>query len=112
MPADIAEREFDCVAGPGSPHFERRQVQPDIDSLRDAADRLQQYASRRIAHLDREEPKEIPTFSDLDAALDVFERLVKRCRLLLRKIAGDVLPIIAYPCEAVLTEPWIPPAAS
>src|SRR5882724_10469073 len=86
------------IVSPGlARHFERRQVQPDIDSLRDAADRLQQYASRRIAHLGREEPKEIPTFSDLDAALDVFERLVKRCRLLLRKIAGDVLPIIAYP---------------
>ncbi len=64
------------------------------------------------AHLDREEPKEIPTFSDLDAALDVFERLVKRYRLLLRGDGGDVLPVIVYPWEAVLIEAWIPPAAS
>ncbi len=109
MPADIAEREFDRIAAPGSPHLERRHVQPDIDALRDPADRLQRYATQRIAHLDREEPKEIPTFSDLDAALDVFERLVRRYRLLLRGDGGDVLPIIAYPWEAVLTEPWISP---
>ncbi len=91
------------------PHLDRRHVQRDIDALRGAADGLERYATQRIAHLDKEEPTYIPKFEELDRALDVFERLVKHYRLLLRGDAGDVLPVIIYPWEAGLEEPWIPP---
>jgi hypothetical protein len=49
----------------------------------------------------------IPTFDDLDGALDVFERLVRRYRLLLKGDGGDVVPVIVEPWEAVLQVPWI-----
>lgn len=111
MPADLAEREFDRLAGPRAPRLTKRCVQGDIDLLRSAAGQLERYATQRIAHLDKEEPTVIPKFEDLDHALDVFEQLVKRYRLLLRGDGGDVVPVIAYPWEAVLTEPWIPPGA-
>jgi hypothetical protein len=81
------------------------------DALLSAAGDLERYATQRLAHLDREEPSVIPKFEDLDAALDVFEELVKRYRLLLHGDGGEVLPLIAYPWEAVLEEPWIPPRA-
>jgi hypothetical protein len=64
---------------------------------------------QRIAHLDREVPTTIPTFDDLNRALDVFERLVKRYRLLLRADGGDVVPVVVEPWETVLEVPWIPP---
>ncbi len=111
MPADIAEREFDRLAGPGTAHFDLRHVQPDIDALHGVADRLERYATQRIAHLDTQEPTDIPNFEDLDRALDELERLVRRYRLLLRAEGGDVLPVIVYPWEAVLEVPWIPPRA-
>lgn len=111
MPADLAEREFDRLAEPGAPHLTMRRVQGDLDEFRGAADQLEQFATQRIAHLDIEEPTVIAKSEDLDRALDVFEQLVRRYRLLLRGDGGDVVPVIAYPWEAVLTEPWIPPRA-
>jgi hypothetical protein len=59
MLADLAEKEFDRLAEPGA------------------------------AHLDREEPSTIPTFDDLNKALDVFEKIVRRYRLLLRAVGFD-----------------------
>lgn len=108
MPADIAEREFDRIAEPGAPHLTKAHVQRDLDELHRVADDLERYATQRIAHLDRESPPVIPTFDDLDRALDVFERLVKRYRLLLKGDGGDVVPVIVEPWEAVLQVPWVP----
>jgi hypothetical protein len=109
MPAKLAEAEFDRLAEPGAPHFVSRHVQGDIDDLLGAAAALERYATQTIAHLDRNEPSVIPTFDDLNRAIDVFRRIVLRYRLLLRAVGGDVVPVIAEPWEAVLTEPWIPP---
>ena len=109
MPARLAERGFDRLAAPGARYLEPRHVQGDIDALHTAADDLEQYATQRIAHLDKRGPTVIPTFDDLDGALDVFERLVKRYRLLLRGDGGEVVPVLAEPWEAVLEVPWIPP---
>jgi hypothetical protein len=108
MPADLANREFDRLSEPGAASLVKKHVQPDIDALRGAAADLERYATKRIAHFDKEPPTVIPKFSDLNAALDVFEKLVKRYRLLLRAIGGEVLPVIVEPWERVLTEPWIP----
>jgi hypothetical protein len=40
----------------------------------------------------------------------VFEALVRRYRQLLRGDGGPVVPIVLYPWEWVLMEPWIPPS--
>jgi hypothetical protein len=106
-PADLAEKEFDRLAGAGQPHLERRHIQPDVDALIEASEILERFATKRIAHLDKEPPSAIPKFSDLDRAFDVFERIVKRYKLLLHGDGGDIVPIIAEPWERVLTEPWI-----
>lgn len=73
------------------------------------AEALERYATQRIAHLDREQPKSIPKFDDLDVAFDAFERILKRYKLILRCEGGDVVPVIVEPWERVLREPWIQP---
>lgn len=106
MPAAVAEQEFDRLAGPGLPHLEKRHIQPDIDALTEASERLERYATKRIAHFDKAEPA-IPRISELDDAFDVFEQIVRRYKLLLHAAGGPIVPVILEPWERVLTEPWI-----
>jgi hypothetical protein len=106
-PSGLAEAEFDRLSEAGAPHLERRHVQPDIDKLREASDRLEKYATKRIAHYEKKEPAEIPKFSELDDALDAFEEIVRRYKLLLLAEGGPIVPVIIEPWERVLTEPWI-----
>jgi hypothetical protein len=105
-PQKLADAEFDRLAEPGAPRLEARHIQPDIDALKRAVKELEEYATTRIAHLDREEPATIPKFSQLDEAFDVFERIVRRYKLFLRAEGGDIVPVIVEPWERVLTEPW------
>jgi len=109
MPAALAEKEFDRLAEPGAPHLERKHVQPDNERLKKVSTVIEQYATRRIAHLDQEEPSVIPTFPELNAALDEFERIIRRYKLLLEADGGQIVPVLMYPWRAVLHEPWIIP---
>ena len=87
-PADLAEAEFDQLAGPGAHYFEVHHIQPDIDNLYRATEELEQYATKRLAHPDRCEPDVILTLDDLDRVLDVFEELMLPCRLRGRSSCG------------------------
>lgn len=112
MPPDMAARSgsaaFDELASPEATHLERRHVQPDITSLRRSASTIEHYATRRIAHLDLRGPDRIPTFPELDAALDELGRIVRRYVFLIRGYDTDVVPTLDGGWEAVLMEPWIP----
>jgi len=109
--AGIGEREFDELAGIGQPYMDSRRVQTDATSLQHVTEKLRDYATKRIAHTLDTAPKQIPTFTDLDAAIDLVEVLTKKYKLLIRGQGGDILPTVAFPWKAIFTETWIPPSA-
>ena len=108
---EVGHREFDRFAGQGGSHVDPRLVRDDITALQRLTGDLERYATKRVAHLDAKGPDRIPTFDELEKAIDLFEDLVKKYRLLIKREGGDVLPVVAYPWKAIFTEPWIPPDA-
>jgi hypothetical protein len=106
---EAGDLEFDRFAGQGNPHIDPGGVQYDISELLKATEHLERYATKRVAHSDAEAPPIIPSFDDLDRALDLLERLLKKYRLLILVKGGDVVPTVIDAWKGIFMEPWIVP---
>ena len=82
----VGHREFDRFAGDAGAHVDPRLVQDDITGLQRMTEHLERYATKRVAHLDAKGPDRIPTFGELDQAIDLLEALVKRFSKLVEKV--------------------------
>lgn len=99
------------LAGPGCDHLDPAKVQADLKVLADSTAPIKRYVDQHIAHYDRSRRlDQIPTFNDLDEAIDVLGRLLKRYLLLLRQADRDPIePVPQYDWVAPFRVPWIAP---
>ena len=63
--------EANCIfdekfAGICTDHIDPNLVQQDIKELREHGDKLEEFADKRVAHHDKQSPKKLPTFAELD----------------------------------------------
>lgn len=80
----VAGEEFDETFGDdGSGRIDPERLEEDLAMLRSQAGRVTDFADRLVAHIDRRGVDELPTFADLDAAIDVCGHVFKRYHLLL-----------------------------
>jgi hypothetical protein len=78
-----------------------------------AAANVKAYVDEHIAHSDKRPRTPLPTFAELDAALDLIGELMsKYCLLLTAAGLPDVVPTIQNDWEAVFRQPWIPRAGA
>lgn len=108
---DEADQIFDEQFPGGCPdHIDPITVQQDMDELEKHGGKLEEFADRRVAHHDRRTPKTIPTYSELDAAIDCLKRLTRKYVLLFEaKDLGDnlVARFIEDYWEEIFSQPWI-----
>jgi hypothetical protein len=80
----------------------------DLAALTETAASLKAFVDERIAHSDRRPRSPLPTFEDLDAAVDQIGELVVKYYLLFTA-AGlvDLVPALQTDWEAVFRQPWI-----
>ena len=83
----IANETFDNYVGRGAPQIDTSQIRAELHELRTKAEKLDKFASKKIAHL-LEQPTEVPTLDELDLCIDGFEAVVLRYVMLFR--APDV----------------------
>lgn len=85
-------------------------VKDDLDSLKVTTKKLKGYADKMVAHVDTDgwtEP--VPTFGELDDAIDFLGHLGSRYSILLRGLETKSFePIIAPTWKDVFTVAWIP----
>jgi hypothetical protein len=80
--------------------------------LRAVSLRIREYVDKRIAHPDHASEIVIPTFSDLDAAVDALGEVDRQIHLLLRAADYDgPEPYVQFNWAAGLEMPWYVPAA-
>jgi len=104
-----ANKDFDQFSGNVISHVDPSVVKKDLENLMKKAKCLEEYADKRIAHLDKKSPKTIPTYKDADDCIDFLEELMKRYFLLIRGEAlSDILPSYLYDWKAIFKCPWIP----
>jgi hypothetical protein len=110
-PFDLADRSFDNIVGPGRDLLNQQAVRADLRAIEDASERVRRFTNKRIAH--RTLPhsiRRLPTYRELDQALDVLDKQLCKYNTLLT--AGGLSTTHAtrqYNWQEVLREAWIPP---
>ena len=104
----FANKDFDKFAIQGAPHIDPALVSADLEKLRFASKRCEDFADKRLAHRDKREPKELPTYDEVDACIDVLDNLYVRYLLLFHASnMTSLLPEMQYDWKAVFRVPWI-----
>lgn len=103
----FAEQAFDRVAGVQAPRLEKGCNQGDIDQLDAVGKRIADFAAKRLAHLGADTPDaEVPTYGDLDEALETFEGVLLKYHSILRGVHRRVTPVQNTDWEAAFAVPW------
>lgn len=99
---------FDLFVGEGCAHADTKVIADDLAALGRQTEVVRRYANKRVAHYDERGPTTIPTFEDLDDALDVILGLFRRYLAVLRCLdfAGD--PEFTHDWKVIFRQPWIP----
>lgn len=105
----FADKDFNKFAAPEAPHIDPSFVAADLDHLRAASRSCEDFADKRLAHRDRREPKELPTFNEVDACIDLLDKLYVKYFLLFHASSMEsLLPTWQYDWQAIFRVPWIP----
>ncbi len=84
------------------------RVERDLKTFKTLGEKLEYFTDKRIVHHDRQPPKSIPTFKEVDACIDCLVELVKKYWFLFKgeKIEGDLVPVLGD-WQDIFREPWI-----
>ena len=97
---------FDLDIGADSAHIDAKTVADDLAVLRGVTDIVWHYGTKRVAHFDAVGPTSVPTFKELDEALDLIVGLFVRYLRLLRQLTYEP-PQFTYDWKGIFREPWI-----
>ena len=97
-------------SGTGQDYINLVGVEQDLKTLKTLGEKLEDFTDRRIAHHDRQPPKNIPMFKEVNACIDCFVELTKKYWFLFRgeKIKDDLVPVLDD-WQEIFREPWILP---
>jgi hypothetical protein len=103
-----AHEGFDRFAGTGD-HLDPRIPTADIDSLDRDATLVKGFVDQHLAHTQAEPNVRIPTFAELDEAIDSVGEMFKKYAATLTGAAWLMLdePTFQYDWKAVFRVPWI-----
>lgn len=76
--------QYDTYAGAGAAEITSERYQADRDRFADTARPIKDYADRLVAHNDQRELDQVPTYVDLNAAIDLLEELLNKYMVLLK----------------------------
>jgi hypothetical protein len=106
---DFADNDFDKFAVQGSPHINPKLIADDLARLKDTCKRCEDFADKRIAHRDKREPKDLPTFVEVDMCIALLDELYIKYYLLFHASSmNTLLPTWQYDWQAIFQIPWIP----
>ena len=100
---------FERIAGVGETQIPAEIPGAAIDRLGAAAGPVKQYVDRVVAHSDRRKPRTIPTFGDLDHAIDaVGEVFAEWSQWLTASVRWEMEPVFQYDWKAPFRRAWLP----
>jgi hypothetical protein len=107
----IGHRDFDEVfASPDAECIDGERVRSDSETLAASVKPIKRYVDKHIAHYDRSrKPSDVPSFDDLDQAINALGEIFKHYLILLTGADRDPIePIPQYDWVAPFRMPWIP----
>lgn len=106
---DCANITFDQIAAPGAPHINPYLVEADLARIQALPKHCEDFANKCVAHRDRRELKEVPTFNEIDACIDLLNELYVKYHLLFHGSGMEtLLPTWQYDWTSIFRVPWLP----
>lgn len=106
---ELGDEHFNQFAAPGAPHIDPSLVEADLNRLRAASRRCEEFADKCVAHRDKKEPKELPTYNEAHACTALLNELYVRYFLLFHACSMEtLLPVYQTDWKAIFRTPWIP----
>ena len=100
--------DFASYADASGTHVCPQMVKADRDNLKSAVEACEEFADKRIAHWDKDEPAIVPTFGELDECIKLLDKTYVKYHLLFYAEWMDTLmPTYQYNWKTVFVEPWI-----
>ena len=110
MLSDQGHMTFNNIVGINRPYLGPMAIRADMRIIEDASERVRRFVNKRIAH--KTSPSEIrrlPTFDELDAALNEIDKVFCKYNLLLTGESMDSAHATRqFDWREVLWEAWIP----
>lgn len=105
----VAEKAFtEQWAGNVGAHLDPAIPKADLADLRSKTDAVTRYVDQHVAHSDAKPRSPIPTFADLDAAVDLLGHLFQKYgNLLTASIYPTLVPVHQDDWLAVFRQPWV-----
>jgi len=104
----LGHKDFERFAQRAANQIDPRVIRRHRRELVAAQRRLREFVNRHVAHRSRRPLRRLPTYAELDACLDLLERLAKDYTLLLEQSGlSRVVPIIQYDWKRPFQFPWI-----
>lgn len=105
---DFADKDFNKFATASAPHIDPKFVEADLARLRAATQRCEEFADKRVAHRDKRELKQPPTYKEVDDCVDLLDELYVKYFLLFNQSSmASLLPTWQYDWKAIFRVPWI-----
>lgn len=108
LPLDYVNGDYDKLVGKGSAEPDPTKIANHIRELKGRTETLKRFVDEHVAHLAKEPEKTLPTFQDLDDAIDLLEKLVLHYMHLFRGVVmpSGVLPTWQYDWKEIFRYPW------
>jgi hypothetical protein len=107
MAKQFAHKHFDGLTRTGAGQMDRRTIQQHRRELLKAHRRLRMFVNKHVAHRAKYPMRRLPTYGDLDACVDVLEKLAEKYSLILKAEGADVVPTIIGDWKKPFRVAWI-----
>lgn len=105
--AQQANKNYDKFAGEGEDAIAPQRTLEDRERLENLAKPITDHVNKRVAHMDEENLPAVPTFAELNAALDEMGELLKNyVSLFEATILGAIAPVHQEDWTRAFTVPW------
>jgi len=103
-----AHQTYDKFAGRGADAISADRYQADLDELQTLTAPIKKYVDRVVAHTDQRELTELPTYEDLNAALELLGWMLNKYMVLLKDTSvPSADPVHQADWKAAFTVPWL-----
>ncbi len=105
---DRANEQFDAYVGEDADTISAERYRADLDGFQETARPIKDYVDRLVAHNDQRELENLPTFKELNAAIDALEELLNKYMVLLKATSVPTAdPVHQADWKAAFRVPWL-----
>ena len=100
--------QYDRYAGDGAETIAAERYRADLDRFQETARPIKDYVDRLVAHNDQRQLTRLPTYEDLNAAIELLEEMLNKYMVLLKATSvPSADPVHQQEWRAAFRVPWL-----